>query len=145
MARLENLWLMCFCSMPDTCWWLTIKKYNILNQQSNILSTVTPRLSCWSQILVKMKRRAIKVSPWYVSMSCLKRLKSAMHFLLHWRKLAGNLTYKANATANGKSSYTLCLTTPCPTWGKYIQVALVYWHLWMIFFLKEGLSFVSRE
>ena len=40
------------------------------------------------------------------------KLKAAVHFLLHWRKLANNSAFKVNTIADGKSSWTLCPTTP---------------------------------
>ena len=112
---------------------LTIKKYWPVTQQS-----------CWSQILVKMINWVTEeVSPWNVSMSWLQKLKAAMH-LLHWTKLASNLSSAADTNIDGKTNWTMCLTAHLPTLGKCIQAAMVYWHLWMIFFLGMCLRFMSR-
>ena len=138
-TSINNWWLKIYCHQS------MIEKCIIINQElENIPSSVTQRSSCWLQILAKMKSRTIEVLPWNVSMSCLQKLKAAMHFLLHWRKLA-SIASKADIIANWKSSWTLCATAPCLTWEKNIQAALVYWHLWMIVFLCMCLSFVSRE
>ena len=78
--------------------------------------------------------------------SWIQKLKSAMCLLLHWMRLACNFCIESRYYhLDSTSSRTMCSTAPHPTWGKFIQAALVYWCFWIIFFLGLCLSCMSRE
>ena len=110
-----NLQQMCVLPMPNSHLW-----QKIIN--------VGPQ-SWW-----KWKANHRKTSHSSVSMNWLPILTDVVYQILHLIRIAGDWVSKVNTIVDRKGIGTDCPTMICSSWIKFIQVALVYWWLWMMHF-----------